>query len=131
MNPDINQLQKDVTMLMAWKKNLESSRAIPLDVDQAFRKRFLNFKVIFADIDIDFPSVNAGNANSQTVFMGGAMPDDPVVVTPATLQGISVNSFFTGYVSGKDNVVVTFHNGAGSPVDLASHTYRIVVLQRA
>lgn len=43
------QLLKRIEELENWKKNMEASHSIPLNIDQAFRGRFLNNSGIITD----------------------------------------------------------------------------------
>jgi len=38
---ELETLKKEVAELKAWKASLESSQSIPLNIDQAFRDRFI------------------------------------------------------------------------------------------
>ena len=44
-NEELQQLKREVEELRAWKASLEASHSIPLNVDQAFRARFLSNQV--------------------------------------------------------------------------------------
>jgi len=39
---ELQQLKKEIEELKNWKKSLESSYSIPLEIDQSFRDRFSN-----------------------------------------------------------------------------------------
>lgn len=39
---DLEQIKKELEELKAWKKSLEFSHSIPLNIDQAFRERFVS-----------------------------------------------------------------------------------------
>lgn len=39
---ELQQLKKEIEELKAWKASLENAATIPLEIDQAFRERFLS-----------------------------------------------------------------------------------------
>ena len=42
MNEDYAQMKRDLEELKDWKKSLENSSSIPLNIDQSFRARFVD-----------------------------------------------------------------------------------------
>jgi len=61
---DYEQLKRELEELQRWKKSLESSSSIPLNIDQAFRARFLTAPVIKV-------SAKGNNSEDRAVDEGG------------------------------------------------------------
>lgn len=73
------QEKRDLEELKRWKKSLESSSSIPLNIDQSFRARFLgsSLKVSSKGVDTaDVTVVSSVNFGAQTVGTTVVL-DDP------------------------------------------------------
>ena len=68
---ELEQLKKEIEELKNWKKSLESSYSIPLNIDQAFRARFFNTSDL---------SVSAKGADTEDQVAGNATNDGSVTV---------------------------------------------------
>lgn len=71
---EIQQLKKEIEELKAWKKSLESSHSIPLEIDQAFRDRL-------SGLGSDLSVTGTGTPGSTSAY--GAFP----VTVPANPSG--------------------------------------------
>lgn len=73
----------------------------------------------------DPPSVAAGSTTNTTFAVAGAQVGDFVLVAP----GISTAGMLhSGYVSSAGNVTIAVVNTTGGAVDLASSTWRVLVI---
>ena len=69
--------------------------------------------------------VDGAGATSTITVTGAALGDLVLVSCGVDLQGITL----TGYVSAANTVSFRLQNESGGPIDLASTTYRAVVLK--
>lgn len=85
------------------------------------------FDVIVAKVTSDTANLidAAGATLSVTSVLGAALGDFVLVSLSVALQGITV----TGYVSAADTVEIRIQNESAGAIDLASCTFRIVVLK--
>lgn len=128
MEPTIEQPNKEVQELKEWKKSLERSATIPLDIDQAFRERFLSGKMIFQVATVNFASQVAGNSTSVDVVVPGAKVGDPCLISPGSLQATA--HIFQAYCLTDGLVTVKFDNQTAGAVDLPSALVVLVVFSR-
>ena len=77
MNEEILKLKRELEEIKAWKKALEASRSIPLNIDQAFRERFTNLKESNrAANSNDITAVTSVNFVAETVTTSSVL-DNP------------------------------------------------------
>lgn len=74
----------------------------------------------------DFGSIAAGATATQTVAVTGAAVDNAVFVSPSTQ--LEDGLVIYGFVSSANTVTIVAQNTIGSPIDPASRTYYIMVL---
>lgn len=84
---ELQQLKKELEELKAWKKSLEMSQSIPLNIDQAFRKRF------FVDSGISASGKSATSEN-QSVNEGGVATYSVLKAPDAFLQVVVQGSTY-------------------------------------
>jgi len=110
---EIENLKREIEELKTWKKSLEASHSIPLNIDQSFRERFLSDVVTSSDI----LSVANGGTGVATITSGGILKGagTGAITTVAPLSGS--NTFWAAATSGgattrginiTDGVVVSF-----------------------
>ncbi len=76
---------------------------------------------------IDFASATAGSVATSAAFaFEGAAVGDIVLVQPVAAVA---TGYFAGQVSSAGNVVAFYHNNAAGTVDLASQSFRVMVLR--
>lgn len=78
-------LKKKIADLEAWKKSLEASKSIPLNVDRALRERLSNLSSLF------LKSTKGADTEDETVDEGGvgiyAVMKDPDGFLETTING--------------------------------------------
>ncbi len=78
-------------------------------------------------VTLDFASAAAGAvATTAAQAFEGAAVGDIVLVTPVAAVA---TGYFAGTVSSAGNIVFFYHNNAAGTVDLASQTFRVIVLR--
>lgn len=82
MNEDFAQMKRELEELKAWKKSLEMSHSIPLNIDQAFRARFA--------FGLTTSSKSASSEN-RAVDEGGSATYS-VLTTPDAFLQITINN---------------------------------------
>lgn len=83
-------------------------------------------KSLSKSADIDFGSIGAASEASSPITVTGARSGSVVSVTPlANTAGI----FYTGVVTSDDTVTLYAKNFTAGPINPASTTFRIIVLQ--
>jgi hypothetical protein len=103
------ELLKRIEILEEWKRQMEFSSTIPLEIDQSYRKRFS--VPVIVKIPLDFPNANAQTSSSLTANISGAAPGDLVVITPASNALIgNLGGIFVGYVNALNTVTIRFIN---------------------
>lgn len=84
-------------------------------------------KVTYKETTINPASLADGAGETHSVTIAGVNLGDFVLVSaPYDLQDITV----TAYVQAQDTVEIRIQNESGSTVDLASGTWRIVVIKK-
>ena len=68
----------------------------------------------------------AGETSGDITVSGAVLGDFVLVSAPYDLQGITCN----GYVSAADTVKIRLQNETGGTIDLASGTWKAIVLQQ-
>lgn len=76
-------LKRQVEELMAWKKSLENAQSIPLNIDQAFRARFISGGVV--------TSTKSSSSENQAVNEGGVATYS-VLKTPDGFLQVTIGS---------------------------------------
>ncbi len=90
--------------------------------------KFLNqFRTLYQEFTIDFPSITGPNIAVQGVTVVGARLGDGVLVHSPNLSNLPI--IFTGYVSASDTVTVQFSVLTGT-VDPINLTYGVTVFTR-
>jgi hypothetical protein len=86
-------------------------------------------KVLTATATLDFPSISAVSQASLTISVPGAAVGDEVIMSlpAAPAAGLVFNAF----VSAADTVTVRATNVTAAPVDAASASYGVIVLNAA
>ena len=130
MEPTLEQLNREVQKLQDWKKSLEKSLSIPLNIDQAFRERFREYRILFGQALLDFSSVNNGAAGTLTINVPGARINDPCTVSPNTLLSSATGRLFDAFVDAEGVVTIVFNNQSGGAIDLDPDTFRVAVFQK-
>ena len=79
MKEELDKLKKEVEELKSWKKSLEMSSSIPLNIDQAYRERFKDIKkyILYAG---SFTTLGGDNSESIT-GLTGVLTTDIAIVT--------------------------------------------------
>lgn len=120
MNDEIEQLKRELEELKAWKKSLEMSHSIPLNIDQAFRKRLNAEDKI---LKWGFFTTVGGDASETITGLDGVKSDDVAIVTlkgyGATPRTILASN------AAKDSVEITF---SGDPS--SDHVVNYVVIRK-
>ena len=124
------ELLKRIEALEDWKKSLERSSTIPLAIDQAFRERFREYKILFGQDLLDFSSVNAASAGTKTINVIGARVNDPCLVSPQAALASNTARFFQAYCASDGIVTIQFDNQTGSSIDLDPMTFKVAVFQK-
>lgn len=76
---------------------------------------------------IDFASATAGSVSTSAAFtVLGAAVGDVVLVQPVAAVA---TGYFAGTVTAANTVVAFYHNNAAGTVDLASQSFRVVVMR--
>lgn len=90
--------------------------------------RIQDLNIVFnAQATIDPSSLLDGAGETKTATVAGATLGDFVLVAPPyDLQGITV----TGWVSANSTVSIRIQNESGGTLDLASGTWRILVIRK-
>lgn len=86
-------------------------------------------KVLTATATLDFPSIAAATQASLTITVTGAAVGDEVIMAlpAAPAAGLVFNAF----VSATNTVTIRASNISGSPVDAASASYGVIVINAA
>lgn len=79
------------------------------------------------DVTVDPASISAGAVGETSVTVSGAVTTDLVVVRPPV--GLDTGIVFSAFVSAADTVKLRLFNGTGSPIDIASATWRFLLLR--
>lgn len=83
--------------------------------------------ITYTNIVIDPGSLIDGAGSTHSVTIGGVNLGDFVLVSaPYDLQDVTV----TAYVQAQDKVEIRIQNESGSTIDLASGTWRIIVIKK-
>ena len=77
------ELKKQIDDLLAWKKSLEASYSIPLNIDQAFRSRFITTSGITT-------STKSASSEDQAVAEAGSATYN-VLKSPDAFLQVSIN----------------------------------------
>jgi len=64
----MDDLKKEVEELKAWKRSMESSRSIPLNVDQALRLRLSTNNLVLSTHSGETQAVDEGGASTYSVM---------------------------------------------------------------
>lgn len=83
MNPDYNELKRQLDALLAWKASLEASYSIPLNIDQSFRARFLGNAVNSSN--------KSASSENQAVNEGGSASYN-VLKSPDAFLQVTINN---------------------------------------
>lgn len=125
----MEELQRQVNELMAWKTSLERSSTIPLAVDQAFRARF--GRVLYGSKTIDFASVASNSNATSTISVVGAEIGNPVVLGLPSTSVTQDDIIFEAWVSASDVVTVRAYNADSTNArDPGSGTFTVAVLKQ-
>lgn len=126
------ELQQQIEALTKRVKALEEKR----DVPDHFHSGFDNSRIRLRDIDTVFfkqATLNpgsladgAGETMQITGVTGATLGDWVLVAAPYDLQDITV----TGYVQATSVVEIRIQNESGGVIDLASGTWRILVIKK-
>ena len=130
MEEKLLQLERKLNELQDWKNSLERSSTIPLAIDQAFRERFREYKILFGQDLLDFSSVNAGSAGTKTINVIGARVNDPCLVSPQLAISSNTGRIFQAYCASDGVVTIQFDNQTGSSIDLDPMTFKVAVFQK-
>ena len=86
-------------------------------------------KILTATATLNFPSISAASQADLTITVTGAATGDEVIMSlpAAPAAGIVFNAF----VSAADTVTIRASNITGSPVDPASASYGVIVINAA
>lgn len=102
-------MEERLTELENFVKSLKLSSTIPLDITQAFRKRF-NVPIVVIR-RLDFANTSAQLSSTVTTDINGAQVGDLVVVTPPVSSIIgNLGGIFTAYVNTTNSVTIKFFN---------------------
>ena len=83
-------------------------------------------EMITGSVAVNPASMTTGTDSSLTVTIAGAAVGDFVMAVPAIDMGeVSYNA----YVSAADTIEIVFYNSAAGTVDLASSTWKFLVLR--
>lgn len=83
--------------------------------------------ILYKEVTVDPSSLADGVGETQSVTVENAVLGDFVLVSaPYDLQDITV----TAYVQAADTVEIRLQNESGSTVDLASGTWRVMVIKK-
>lgn len=94
---------------------------------QVFLAIFAWKRSYFGTLTHDFGSISAQSQATQTVTVNGARTGDMVLVRPTT----AVNGIITdGTVTASNVVTVRAVNYSATPIDPASQTYNVLVIQQ-
>ena len=126
----IEALEKENQELQDWKKSLERSSSIPLQIDQSFRERFREYRLLFGQALLNFSSVAAAAAGTLTINVAGARINDPCLVSPQAALASSTARFFQAYCVTEGVVTIQFDNQTAGAIDLDPITFRVVVFQK-
>ena len=77
---ELEQIKKELEELKAWKKSLEMSHSIPLNIDQAFRKRFIVSGTSLSTSGKDVNSENQSVNEAGSATYGVLKPPDVFLV---------------------------------------------------
>jgi hypothetical protein len=86
MNPDYNELKRQLDALLAWKASLEASYSIPLNIDQSFRGRFQSTTM--------GQSTKLASSEDRLVQEGGTQQYNVLTTPDAFLQVIINNTTY-------------------------------------
>ena len=86
-------------------------------------------KILTATATLNFPSISAASQADLTITVTGAATGDEVIMSlpAAPAAGIVFNAF----VSATNTVTIRASNITGSPVDPASASYGVIVINAA
>lgn len=108
---EIDQIKKELAELKAWKRSLEASHSIPLNIDQAFRKRFIG------DLQEAIDILAVANGGTGAATLTGILKGNGTSAITAISQLSGNNTFWAANTSGgattkginiTDGVVVSF-----------------------
>jgi hypothetical protein len=83
-------------------------------------------EVITAGVAVNPASMTTGTDSSTTATVAGAAVGDAVIAIPGVDMG---EVSFNAYVSAANTVEIVFYNSAAGTVDLASSTWKFIVLR--
>ena len=90
MQEELKKLRQEIEELKNWKKSLETSHSIPLDIDQSFRERFADLGSTGSVVTV----TGTGSYGTDNIVLSGespynfTQPDQPSGTVKVTINSV-------------------------------------------